>query len=203
MEQSARLTMMFLALAVVLPMVPAYGLFKFLPSTGDVSGPLKGLNVKFGGAFGGYLVVFLALLAVRPADFNHYHLWTVTGRIEFVHKDNEPPPNVRDVVVRIRPPHLDVLNQGKFNFEIPVFEDAQGSLVFPDLQLDIASFEGVSVPLSRYSDNPYGEPGIPRTHKDDLRVITIDDPVMLKSKSLQRYDDANAQVVQPTGTTSR
>jgi flagellar biosynthesis/type III secretory pathway M-ring protein FliF/YscJ len=36
-------------------------LYRYLPSTGEASGPLAGLAVKFGGAFAGYLVVFLVL----------------------------------------------------------------------------------------------------------------------------------------------
>ncbi|HEX7903459.1 MAG TPA: hypothetical protein VF487_06245 [Chitinophagaceae bacterium] len=42
----------------ILPLTPAFILFKFLPSVGNVEGPLKGMQLKFGGAFAGYLILF-------------------------------------------------------------------------------------------------------------------------------------------------
>ena len=47
---------------VMLPLIPAFLLFKLLPSRAVVKGPLAGLDVSLGGAFGGYvaLTVFVA-----------------------------------------------------------------------------------------------------------------------------------------------
>jgi hypothetical protein len=51
----ASVELIFITALVILPLIPAVVLFKVLPSTGEVSGPFKGLNVKFGGAFAAYL----------------------------------------------------------------------------------------------------------------------------------------------------
>jgi hypothetical protein len=198
MEQSARIAMIFLALVVILPLIPAYILFKFLPSTGKVSGPLQGLNIKFGGAFGAYLIIFLALLAVRPTDFNHYHTWRVFGRIELVQGRDEPPPNIHDVVVRVVPPHLDVMNGGKFSFDIPVLEDAHGNPDFPDLQLDLRAYQGITVPLNQRTDQPYGSLDIKKGYDEKARTISIDVPITLQSlQNVPAYDAQKGEKVVP------
>jgi hypothetical protein len=59
-----------LAVIVLLPLIPAYLLFKTLPSRAVVKGPLAGLNVSLGGAFGGYvaLTVFIATFFAQSID---------------------------------------------------------------------------------------------------------------------------------------
>jgi hypothetical protein len=196
MEESAKVAMLFLALSVVLPLLPAFILFKFLPSTGDVSGPLKGLNVKFGGAFGAYLVVFLALLAVRPQDLKHYHTWRVVGQIQLAQARGEEAPNIHDVVVRVVPPHLDVMNGGTFAFDIPVLEDERGNLDFPDLQLDLRSYQGITVPLNKRVQQPYGWVDVKRAYDEKARTITIQTPLTLQStRAVVPYDEQHGEKV--------
>jgi uncharacterized membrane protein len=54
--------LVLLSAVVLLPLIPAFLLFKLLPSRAVVKGPLAGMNVSLGGAFGGYvaLAVFVA-----------------------------------------------------------------------------------------------------------------------------------------------
>lgn len=57
----------FLVLAAILllPLIPAYVLYKFLPvSETDVSGPYQGLSIKLKGAFAGYFLLVLACLGL-------------------------------------------------------------------------------------------------------------------------------------------
>src|SRR5258708_37101723 len=51
-----------LSAIVLLPLIPAFILFKTLKSIAQVDGPLGGLKVSLGGSFGGYvaLTVFIA-----------------------------------------------------------------------------------------------------------------------------------------------
>lgn len=53
-----------LAAILLLPLVPAFLLYKFLPSRTNVSGPFKGLSIKLTGAFGGYFLLVLTAVAV-------------------------------------------------------------------------------------------------------------------------------------------
>src|SRR5258707_515623 len=53
-----------LAAILLLPLIPAFLLYKFLPSRTSVSGPFKGLNIKLTGAFGGYFLLVLTAIGV-------------------------------------------------------------------------------------------------------------------------------------------
>ena len=56
-----------LLMLVLVPLVPAFVLFKVLKSRGEVGGPLYGFNIQLGGAFAGYFALFLLVLfAFRP-----------------------------------------------------------------------------------------------------------------------------------------
>lgn len=58
----------YLALAAILiiPIIPAYILYKFLPASDtDVSGPFKGLTLKMKGAFAGYFLLVLIALGLQ------------------------------------------------------------------------------------------------------------------------------------------
>ena len=53
-----------LTAVLLLPLIPAFLLYKFLPSRTSVSGPFKGLNLKLTGAFGGYFLLVLTAIGV-------------------------------------------------------------------------------------------------------------------------------------------
>ena len=61
----ATYTFLYVLTAVLLlPLIPAFLLYKFLPSRTSVSGPFKGLNLKLTGAFGGYFLLVLTAIGV-------------------------------------------------------------------------------------------------------------------------------------------
>lgn len=53
-----------LAAVLLLPLIPAFLLYKFLPSRTSVSGPFKGLNLKLTGAFGGYFLLVITSIGI-------------------------------------------------------------------------------------------------------------------------------------------
>ncbi|MEO8766378.1 MAG: hypothetical protein ABI416_18905 [Ginsengibacter sp.] len=53
-----------LTAVLLLPLIPAFLLYKFLPSKTNVDGPFKGLNIKLTGAFGGYFLLVITAIAV-------------------------------------------------------------------------------------------------------------------------------------------
>lgn len=92
-----------LAAILLLPVVPAYLLYAVLPSSADVSGPFKGLNIKLTGAFGGYFLLVLLSsgyvavdlrgqiivledqitgLEEKMASVERYQVWKIKGSIK-------------------------------------------------------------------------------------------------------------------------
>ena len=162
-------------LVTLLPLAPSLALYKILPSTGDLEGPWKGFKVKFSGAVACYLVIFFTLLETRPTDPNHFHTWTVRGTIVTQPAVGEDDPNLNDLFVRFVPPRLGVLNQGAFEWEIPV-ADGKG---FPSLQLDLKDFRGLTVPLG--PTGAYGSIALDETRDERARMIVIRTPLTLVS----------------------
>jgi len=77
------LTFLFLLAALLLvPLVPAYILYKNLPSKTSVKGPFRGLNIQLTGSFGGYfLLVFFSYGLLyylkqtqQPSPVFHYNI---------------------------------------------------------------------------------------------------------------------------------
>lgn len=61
-----------LAAILLLPLIPAYVIYKFLPeSDTDVSGPYQGLSLKLKGAFAGYFLLVLVGLALQYVVMNN------------------------------------------------------------------------------------------------------------------------------------
>lgn len=61
-----------LAAILLLPLVPAFIIYKFLPASDtDVSGPYQGLSLKLKGAFAGYFLLVIVGLVLQYAVMNN------------------------------------------------------------------------------------------------------------------------------------
>src|SRR5262245_56147344 len=85
MQWSSIITLGFI---ILIPMIPAYFLFRALPSTGEVDGKLfKGMEIKLGGAFAGYFAVVLLIFykpdiwAPRPPQPETAAVWHLSGQV--------------------------------------------------------------------------------------------------------------------------
>ena len=187
MTAEALWALLIIIVIAIVPCVPSWWLYRKLESSGTLDGPWNGFTVKIGGAATCYFLIFFTLFAVRPRpDTGHYHTWTVSGQLKFLHALDEEEPNVNDALIRFVPPRLGVLNGGMFAWEIPVVEDANGRLAYPDLQIDMRNYGGVTVPLSR--GTVYGAKAFDATFDEKRRTITIGTPIELNSlKSLPTY----------------
>ncbi len=187
-----KLTLLVMTVAVLLPIVPAMLLFKALRSQGMVKGPLKGLQVQFGGAFAGYLVIFLLILRFMPQDFTNYETWTVRGKIDFRHGPNEEEPNNAEISVRLVPPHLVILDQGLFTFEIPVTEKVDGTKQFPTLHVTLRGYQSLTIPLD--PGHLYGAQNVEVNRDASERTIDFKQPLIMQTST---YAAAEAQQPKP------
>jgi hypothetical protein len=185
----------FEIISVLLPLVPAFILFWYLPDqTANVSGGglFKGLEVKFGGAFAGYLVVFLLLWQAKPKDLHHYDTWTVRGAVQMHHAKDEIPPNEREVTGRVIPPTFEVENDGSFAFRIQVPDGENGEPQFPDLQMNVRDYSGVTVHLRQQDRSGYGNVRITQRVDGRRREIQLVEPIVLQSQRSQPPYSVNA-----------
>jgi hypothetical protein len=109
-----------IAAIVLLPIVPAFLLFKFLRSTdGKAEGAFGGLKFSFGGAFAGYIVVmvFIANFSSKPTTM-HIH-----GTLQF--PDGERPPVV---TCDVHPPKFNA--DGPHDFELDMDNGRMPVLLF-------------------------------------------------------------------------
>ena len=198
----ASIELLFITALVLLPLIPAMVLFTKLPSTGEVSGPLKGLNVKFSGAFAAYLILFGCLLQIRPTDFDHSHVWQVEGRVAFQRPASEGKPNTNDIRVRVTPPDLVVHGNGaggSFRFDVPIPE-RRGAPDFPRLSLDLAGYEPLSVSLAPNQPEEGDGSDVRAAYDTSRRQIALG-TITLRSASLgDAYDAGTAQVARAAMT---
>jgi hypothetical protein len=63
---------LILAAILIVPLVPAFIIYKFLPASDtDVSGPYQGLSLKLKGAFAGYFLLVIVGLVLQYAVMNN------------------------------------------------------------------------------------------------------------------------------------
>lgn len=60
-----------LSTVLLIPLLPAFILYKFLPSKTAVKGPFKGLTINLTGAFGGYFLLVIIAIGLTRTVFNN------------------------------------------------------------------------------------------------------------------------------------
>ena len=126
----------FVALILV-PIIPAFILFKWLPSTAIVRGPLSGLQINVTGGFGGY---FALLLLSYPFVTGMEHQlsaqkWTIIGTID----TPVNAPIQYETQILVHPPFTSAESNGTFHLE----------LLIPDDQREDQSFKYPSIVVRR------------------------------------------------------
>lgn len=130
-----------IAVAILLPIVPAFILYKLLPSTSTVSGPFKGLTIQLQGAFGGYFLLVLIVFGFyyfilpKSAPDNSWDVYTVSGSLG-LGEDR----NTQAFLISLAPPIQSITPDGKFSVEIPVRPAQAGGVDFPSLIIEHPSY---------------------------------------------------------------
>ncbi|MFN2507755.1 MAG: hypothetical protein ABR589_03170, partial [Chthoniobacterales bacterium] len=127
--------LIWLFTAILLPIIPAFLIYKFLPSTADVSGPFHGMVIKLGGAFAGYfLLVMVVFFWPRPKARDLVsEVWTLKGQVEDEDGMTLPPDKVN---LSIKPPSVNYLGDGSFEMDILVRRGQVGQIKLPSLSID-------------------------------------------------------------------
>jgi hypothetical protein len=142
-------TIIYLCALLLVPLLPAYLLFKFLPSKAVAKGPFKGLRIDLSGAFAGYFVLVLLAYSfmynVKPNPPEPGEMWMVTGCLTHA-SDNDKSP-INEAIIQTFPP-ANIDEQGVFTIYILRKVDPNlGEKRFPDLQFSLDGHQHVTVHL--------------------------------------------------------
>jgi hypothetical protein len=156
--------LLYLACMILLPIVPAFLLFKALGSTGDVSGPLMGLKIKLGGAFAGYFAVLVLLFVMYHVWHPTYAVWKVHGTV--TNDQGAPIQPLDEKNVTLQPANTYFFPDGSFDM---TFSAASGD--WPTLVVSYPNYLSVTRPL---------DPGASGMKNDGNGHLTISDPIKLQ-----------------------
>ncbi len=147
---------------VLCPLLPAFILFKFLPTEAKVEGPWQGLKIKLGGAFGGYfLLVLLVLgyfysagqdriddavssakneLAKAQASFERqWKVYTITGKWKVAGGQNLSQEQINSLQLVLHPEASRINNDQSFTAKVTVgLKQDNITPDFPTLEINCA-----------------------------------------------------------------
>lgn len=176
-----------MVLTVLLPIIPAYILYKFLPSKATVKGPFKGLTIQLKGAFGAYFIVLLFLggyFLTVSHQAQKYELWTVEGVLQL----QEGGFDNRDVIMAIAPPNQHLLLNGKFVIEnVPLPRELGTNK--PSLLIEKHGYDGTAVYLDDQKPQIKGFPDYNIQYQPKKKNILIGKPIVLKRKTDRALTD--------------
>ena len=173
--------LLLLAIVVLLPIVPAFLFYTYLPSTTIAEGPFKGLQIQLTGAFAAYFLTLLVVigaaevwtgsasarrveelereLATLKGELDQqFALWTIKG---WVQEDGLPgaPPDFDRAQVVIRPPQPVVTRNGTFSIKgVPISK--RSLLEGTTLEIVQDGYEPATVSLSLDGATAAGRPGM-------------------------------------------
>ena len=134
-------TLAILTFVILLPLLPAFVLYKTLPSKASVKGPFKGLDIRLQGAFGGYIVLVMIAVGIvadqmpDPDTFPKYEEYELLGSLELEGASAEELD--RRLVRLILHPRIERIEGpiGSNHFEwvarLPAKRNYDGTLVWP------------------------------------------------------------------------
>ena len=184
---------LLMTFAFLLPLVPAYILYRMLPSATKVGGPFKGLDLQLSGAFAGYFLLvvmaFSFLYSRKPVATDE--LWLVSGQIEC------KSHSLSDV--RINLAGYNPIGDGTFTIRVPVSRSISGEITFPTLVIEDTGHEPAYIHLDE--DAPkFGQQFWKLSKHPESKAIKVLDVISLKSLSYQPNGGAPQQVAPPSGS---
>lgn len=168
--------------AILLPLIPAYILYKGLRSTATISGPFQGFKLHLSGAFAGYFILVVAVFHYSPLFHpDNYQVWEVKG-----HLNLDPLTSQSSSVkprIAVEPPFQNVFDDGRFDMEIVTIPGEKGQIKFPTLIFQHPDYQSVSIDLNDEGKS-YGEQPVKFTRDRKNQAIILQDAVHLVKRPL-------------------
>lgn len=187
--------LVLIAFAILIPITPAYILYKALPSTSNVEGPFQGLKIRLSGAFGGYFLLVLLIFGFHYSQ-PKYEVWEVQGQLK-----TDQGVSLEKPALSLLPSTVNVSPDGRFRVLIARMPGFNGGLKFPQLHIEHQGYQTVDLDLNE-SEPGYGQEKchISKSHSD--KILKLDSVVVLQQKASEKeavYDQAGpkSQVAEP------
>jgi len=183
-----------LAGVILLPLIPAFILFKLLPNTAVVSGPLQGFRIDLSGAFAAYFALVVLVLSTKNGVWDPpptYEVWTVKGTVTDGNGIPIAPLAVGDI--SLLPPSLTESNAW-FTIDVPVRTGPGGALDYPSLAIAHAGYQPMQFTLDPNSRQPVG---VNVSFNTTAREVQIADLRLQPLPAYQAGAPLNAQVEAP------
>jgi hypothetical protein len=170
-------------IGVLVPIVPAYVLYKSLPNKTVVKGPFQGLNVQLSGSFGGYFLIVLIVFFCPHIwqEEPKFELWEIKGRVQC--RDCVYGQEIDRLSISLNPPNVTLLDTGEFRAQIARAPGQTGQLSFPILVVQHPDFQTVTIDLNEQAAG-YGQQALRLKRDQAARTITVEDSLVLQKKSL-------------------
>lgn len=171
--------LVIITFTILLPITPAYILYRALPSEAKVSGPFKGLNIQLSGAFAGYFLLVLLIFGYHYSQpkKSQYEVWEVRGQLKAT-----PGASAKEgAVLSLLPSTVNVDANGQFDVLIATTPGLNGGLKFPKLHIEHPDYQTVDIDLNETQPRYGGECcHISKNERD--KALKFNDFVVLKRK---------------------
>lgn len=135
---------------LLVPLIPTWILFRYLPSKAIVKGPFQGLAINLGGAAAVYFLLVLVSLGYFQikasgeiekliSEIPPNEVWKVKGTVAL--EGIGPPAFEYDTILLTVIPMTDFDDIGGFSIHVPVMRKSNGQLDFPKLQVTATNFD--------------------------------------------------------------
>jgi hypothetical protein len=171
--------LLLIAFAILIPIVPAYILYKALPSTSTVEGPFQGLTIRLSGAFGGYFLLVILIFGFHYSQ-PKYEVWEVQGRLQ-----TDQGVSLEKPTLSLLPSSINVSPDGRFNVLIPTTPGINGGLRFPQLHIEHEGYQSVDLDLNE-NEPGYGQEKCRILKIDGEKKLKLDNSVVLKQKPSEK-----------------
>ncbi|HKR01400.1 MAG TPA: hypothetical protein VJT09_12055 [Pyrinomonadaceae bacterium] len=174
--------LIYIAAAILLPLIPAYVLYRTLPTAGaNVGGPLGSIKFKLSGASAGYfalVIIIFGFLYSRPKpcpvcptpERPRYTVYKVSGVLQL-----DPAEDLTVNTSLTLYPRGEILKNGYFEFDVPV--DAQDESSVKSLEISHSGYKPETIPLK---EKPPFPPSYAVRYDEAAKVIQIQGPIVLK-----------------------
>lgn len=183
---------LFYAVWIFFPILPAFIFFKFLPSKADASGPFQGLEIKLGGAFAGYFLILMLSYSRITGMLNRAEAqkWIVTGSVALADAADKP----QMVSLVVHPPNPSVEPTGHFALELLLPTADSEASDSPHILVSCEGYQLVSVPIvtagSGKPSSPYKGQNFELKIDAEQHRIEVVQPIRLEKEPSQQYNSS-------------